>query len=202
MGSGCGLFEFLTYNLPRKAEVTKIVVSVVVVVVVVVVTIIIIIIIIITIIILALTKSCSNKSLVLKATSHKAWTLSNQRGLLRLGWVHCVWNLSVWCSFEMEEKVEHMEKIRYVYRVLVGRCWWNICLGYMGIDMRIILKWITVSIIFKLFEIYEISYKNLLWVMQLLEQEMFMLLTSSGHVVVRVICKIKVVVFDMILWGE
>jgi len=32
----------------------------------------------------------------------------------------------------------------------------------MGIDMRIILKWITVSIIFKLFEIYEISYKNLL----------------------------------------
>jgi len=38
--------------------------------------------------------------------------------------------------------------------------------------------------------------------MQLLEQEMFMLLTSSGHVVVRVICKIKVVVFDMIFWGE
>jgi type II secretory pathway component PulF len=60
-GSGCGLFEFLTNNLPRKIEVTKIVVSVVVVVTTIII-IIVIIIIIITIIIMALTRSCSNKN--------------------------------------------------------------------------------------------------------------------------------------------
>jgi hypothetical protein len=54
-GSGFDLFEFLTNNLPRKIEVTKIVVSVVVVVVVVIT-------IIIIIIIMALTRSCSIKN--------------------------------------------------------------------------------------------------------------------------------------------
>ena len=70
-GNGCGLFEFLTNNLPRKIEVTKIVVSVVVVVVVVIFTIIIIIIIIIVIINMALREAAEIKILVLKATSHK-----------------------------------------------------------------------------------------------------------------------------------
>jgi len=39
--------------------------------------------------------------------------------------------------------------------------------------------------------------------MELLEQEMFMLLTTSGHVVIRIIYVMKVVVFDrVVFWNN